>query len=181
MFSDLRLSDRNLILTGYTGPNQPRIGQSVADKLNMPFVDFGLRVADRTGYLPDEIRNVFGEQRLKTVINESMDEIVLHRHYVIRLDGSTLMYGDHFQELQRTGPVICLVARLDAILQRLHLSLGARYHDPAQRAMALGELKRQWAVRALDGIYELDVTTKNEAETIDAVVELWQQVAVERA
>jgi predicted MPP superfamily phosphohydrolase len=92
-----------------------------------------------------------------------------------------LLVGDYFQRLQNTGPVICLVARLDAILQQLHLILGARYHDPNQRAMALGELKREWAVRQLHGIHELDVTALNESEMIEAVITLWQEVAIERA
>lgn len=180
MTTRLRLSEQNLILTGYTGPNQPRVGHIVADRLGMPFVDFERRIEMRTGDTPEAIRTQYGEQRLKAVVNEMMEEVTLYRNNVIRVNGSTLLVGEHYQRLQETGPVIVLVARLDAILQRLHIQLGARYHDPSQRARALGELQREWFVRELPGIYELDVTDKDEAQTVEAIVRLWQSVAIMR-
>ena len=47
--------------------------------------------------------------------------------------------------------------------------------------MALGELEREWAVRKLAGVMELDVTERDEAGTLQDVVSLWQTVALERA
>lgn len=180
MFGELRLSERNLILTGYTGPNQPAVGQTVADRLRLRFIDVEQYLEARVGESADSIRSLYGEQRLKSVINEVMEEIILHRNSLIRVNGGMLLAGDHFQQLQSTGPVICLVARLDAILRRLHLTLGARYHDPAQRAVALGQLKREWSVRKLAAIYELDVTYLDTEQTISAITSLWQEVAITR-
>jgi len=68
---------------------------------------------------------------------------------------------------------------LDAVLQRLHLSLGRSYHNPHERALAIGYLKREWAVRNLDDIRELDVTYLSETETVDALIGLWRQMAIE--
>jgi hypothetical protein len=85
------------------------------------------------------------------------------------------MIGDYGQRIQQTGPIICLVATLDAVLQRLHLTLGARYHNPGERALAVGQLKREWAVRKLDGIHELDTTVLSESQIIEAVIALWRQ------
>lgn len=180
MLTQLRLSDQNLILTGYTGPNQPRVGHIVAERLQMRFEDFEQYIEKRTGDTPEAIRNQYGEQRLKSVVNELMEEIILYRNHVIRVNGSTLLVGEHYQRLQETGPVIVLVARLDAILHRLHVQLGARYHDPSERARALGELQREWFMRKLPGIYELDVTDKDETQTVEAIVRLWQSVAIVR-
>lgn len=170
--------DRNLILTGYIGSNAPALGQRIAEQLRMPFVNVETQVEARAGMPLDTFRNRYGESRLKTLAAEVMQDAILRRNSVIFVSGRTLMLGDYGQRIQQTGPIICLVATLDAVLQRLHLTLGARYHNPNERALAVGQLKREWAVRKLDGIHELDTTTLSEREIIEAVIALWQQVAM---
>jgi shikimate kinase len=180
MVTGLPLTERNLILTGYIEPNKPRVGRQVADALNMPFVDVEQQIEERFGTDMQSIREQFGMRRLKTVEAELMDEAVLRRNTVLRINGSTLMHSDHFERIAQTGPVICLVARLDAILQRLHLMMGARYHDPAERGAALSHLQREWAVRKFETLYELDATDKKEPDIVQDTVALWREVAIER-
>lgn len=173
--------ERNLILTGYAEPNRPRIGRQVAQQISLPFVDVEAQVEERFGTPLDAIRRDYGERRLRTVEAEIMADTLLYRGAVIRVNGSTLQASDHYERLRQTGAVVCLVARLDAVLQRLHLTLGARYHDPRVRAEALGELKREWAIRTRPGLIEVDVTDMSEAEIITHLTRLWQDVALERA
>jgi shikimate kinase len=172
--------DRNLILTGYIGSNAPALAQRIAERLRLPFVNVETHIEARAGMPLDTFRNRYGESRLKTLEAEVMQDTVLRRSSVIFVSGRTLMLGDYGQRIRQTGPIICLVATLDAVLQRLHLTLGARYHNPNERALAVGQLKREWAVRKLDGIHELDTTTLSEGEIIEAVIALWQQVAIGR-
>lgn len=181
MVTGLPLTTRNLIITGYIEPNRPRLVQQIATQLRMPYIDVEQMLEQRLGSSPEVLRRDFGNRRLKTLEAELMQEVVLYRQTVIRVNGSTLMHTDHLSRLQATGPVFCLVMRLDAILQRLHLALGTRYHNPAERAAALGELQREWAVRKQSGIIELDVTYQSEAEIIPLVIAHWQKVAIERA
>lgn len=180
MVNLLPFADYNLILTGYTGPNQPLIGVQVAERLRLPLMNVEEQIEERTGLSMDELRVRFGESRLKTVEMEIMEEVILRRNAVIRISGRTLMQGSHLDDLIRTGPVICLVASLDAVLRRLHLALGARYHDPGERALALGHLQQEWAIRHKPGIHELDTTYLAEADIVDAVIELWQQLVFQR-
>ncbi|MCU0513696.1 MAG: hypothetical protein MUE40_14145 [Anaerolineae bacterium] len=177
----LPLTSRNLILTGYAEPNRPRVAQQVAAQLRMPYVDVEQQLEQRLGAALETARASFGDRRLKSAADEVMAEVTLHRHAVIRVNGSTLMHSDHLARMQENGAVVCLVARLDAILQRLHLRLGSRYHDPAQRAAALGELRREWAVRAMPGVLALDVTYQDETAMVQAILDLWQRIAIERA
>lgn len=172
----LPISDRNLILTGYTGPYQPLIGSKVARLMEMPFVNIELNIEERSEMSIDEIRTVFGESRLKTIAAEVVQETALRRSAVIRISGQTLMQTNHYERFLETGPVICLVASLDAVLHSLHLSLGARYHNPDERGLALGYLQREWAVRKLPNIHEIDTTYMSEDEIIEAVIHRWQEV-----
>lgn len=181
MVLPLPLSDRNLILTGYTGPNQPRIGQQLAARMKMPYVNLDTLVSERIGMSVDEIRQYYGETRLKSIEVEMMDEACLRRASVIRVSARTLLVGDTLTRISETGPVICLVTTLDAMLQRLHMSMGARYYNPEERAVELGSLKREWAARGLPGIYEIDTTSMAAAQVVEAVTSLWQSVAISRA
>ncbi len=174
------LSDKNLILTGYIEPNKPRIARQVAEKMGMRFVDVEEQIEARLGESTESIRDTYGGRHLKAVEDEMMDEISLYRKAVLRIPGSTLTNGDHLERLQETGIVCCLVARLDAILRGMHISMGARYHNPSERAMAMGELAREWAIRKADNIYEIDATYKDEEILIDEICDFWYQAAARR-
>jgi shikimate kinase len=174
------LTDLNLIITGYIEPNRPRVARQLSERLNLQLVDVERQIEDRFGDSLANIRSIYGERRLKTVETDIMDEVALHRSTVIRVSGSTLLNSGHLKELQRTGPVICLVASLDSILKRIHLTLGARYHNPAERAVAVGGIQREWKIREQEDIYEFDATYKQEAELIDDIVVFWRDIALRR-
>jgi shikimate kinase len=183
MTSNLNLltnADSNLILTGYTGPNQPAMGRTLAARLNRRLVNVDDRLEDHTGMALADIRAVYGQTRLKDLEGEVIAEILLNRGTVIRVSGDTLSRGDVLARFTETGPVICLVASLDAVLRRLHLMMGNRFHIPAERDLALGDLRRAWQVRGQPGVWEVDVTYRNEAETLEAVTSLWQELTLQR-
>jgi shikimate kinase len=172
----LPITDTNLIITGYIGPNQPPISRRVAGELGMRFIDVDRLVEDAAGMPPDQMRERFGASRLKTLETQVVQDAMLNRGGVIRISGGTLLNSGGFDGMAATGPIVCLVASLDRVLQRLHLALGARYHNPDERALALGHLKREWAIRGRPGIHEIDTTYMSEAEIIDAVLTFWQDI-----
>lgn len=166
--------DKNLILTGYIGPEQLHIVRRTAEQLKMPFVDFASRLERHAEMPGDELRALFGEARLKTLEGELIDEMVLNRSTVIHIGGQTLLRGG-FERLSATGPVICLVASIDAVLQRLHLSLGSRFHNPKEREMAFGTVRNEWAVRNREGVIEFDTSYLNETQMIEGIIALWRE------
>ncbi|XWX03373.1 shikimate kinase [Aggregatilineales bacterium SYSU G02658] len=172
--------DRNLILTGYIQPNQPRIGRQVAQRLGRRFVDVEELIEERAGDRPEAIRAQYGERHLKAVEDDVLGTVMLMRSAVIRITGSTLATTERRELLMANAETLCLVARLDAILQRLHLAMGARYHNSAERGAALGYLRREWAVRKIAGVVELDVTYMSDPAIVDEIVAWWQVVALAR-
>ena len=145
------------------------------NEFHLPFVDFELMLENRAGLSGEELRIRYGEARLKTLENELVTEIALYRGTAIHISGKTLLQSAQHTPLQDTGPVICIVATLDATLRRLHLALGARYHDPLEREMALGTLRREWAIRKQPGITEIDTSYMTEDEIVEAVAALWRK------
>ena len=181
MTRDLSLQgDLNLIVTGYIEPNRPRISRQLAASLGMELVDVERRIEARFGETIANLRRQYGEQRLKAMETEALDDIALYRRALIRVSGYTLVNTDRLALFQRSGIVVCLVATLDSTLQRIHLALGARYRDPDERAMALGELEREWRIRSQPGVVTFDATYISEAELVNRVAAYWREVALRR-
>lgn len=172
--------DLNLIVTGYLEPNRPRLSQQLALRLGLELIDVERAIEERLGATIDQMRQLYGERRLKAIETQIMDEIVLHRRALIRVSGNTLLNSGHLAELQRNGVIVCLVASLDSILRRIHLTLGARYHDPVERSRAIGELQREWRIREVENIVEFDATTITEAILVERIVDFWRDLALRR-
>jgi shikimate kinase len=118
MVIGLPASYRNLIITGYGASNHPRLVSQMASALKRPFVDVEALIEQRLGESMEETRQMYGERHMKANIAEVMSNVLLYRGTVIRIHGSTLASGDYLARMQETGIVVCLIARLDAILQR---------------------------------------------------------------
>lgn len=181
MFNAISLTDRNLVLTGYTGANQPRTAQAIAERLGMPFVNLDLLISERAGLsATDDLRAQFGQRHLRAVESDIIEEARLRRQTVIRVNARTLLHGTHLTALGQTGPVVALITTLDAVLRRMHVSLGGRYADPNERARELGELRQEWGIRNLDGLARIDTTHLTNEQVIDTVVALYRERAISR-
>ncbi|MCY3779024.1 MAG: hypothetical protein OXG78_01830 [Chloroflexi bacterium] len=172
--------DLNLVVTGYVEPNRPRLSRQLAQRLGLELIDVERELEERLGDNIENIRATYGDRHLRTIEAEIMDEVVLHRRGLIRVSGHTLLTSGRLAELQRNGVIICLVASLDSILRRIHLMLGARYHDPGERARAIGELQREWKIREVPDLVEFDATYVSEAILIERIVAFWQDLALRR-
>jgi len=172
--------DLNLIITGYIEPNRPRISRQLALQLGMELIDVERRIEERFGETIDRIRAQYGQQRLKAIETDVMDDVALYRRALIRVSGNTLVNSGRLQEIQRNGLVVCLVASLDSVLRRIHLTLGARYHDPVERSLAIGELQREWKIREAENVVEFDATYISETELIEQIANYWRDLALRR-
>jgi shikimate kinase len=166
--------DHNLILTGWMGPRQLHVARRTAELLKLRFVDFDARFEALAGEPMEVVRTTYGETRLKTIEGELIAEMSLYRGTVLLIGAGTLLRGDTLDVLLQTGPVVALVATVDAVLQRLHLALGARYHNPRERELAIGRLKREWAIRGRSGVIEFDTSALSEDETAIQLADRWR-------
>lgn len=173
MFTNL--SDRNLLLTGYSGRNPLALGRAAAALLKLKFVDYGQRFEQLAEMTPEQVRETFGEARQRTLEYQLADEFALYRATVIHIRGSTLAKGDMYARLRESSIPVCVIATLDAVLSRLHLTMGLRYHDPREREIAIGEVRREWAARTLPGIIPLNITAMSDAQAAEAAADLWRK------
>lgn len=175
----LPFSDRNLILTGYIGPHLSRIARDLSEMLNMNYMSIDAAITDRAGMSINDIRTHFGENRLKSLEAQIVSEALLSRQSVIYATGRTLGHQDYLARFLETGEVFCLTVNLDAMLHRLHVTMGANYHNPHERALALAELQSEWAIRKQAGIREVHIKPDMPLEAvITHLAKLWRDLAL---
>jgi shikimate kinase len=163
---------QNLTLTGAMGVGKSSIGRRVAQQLSAEFYDLENEILTREGQSADEIRELFGEARLKALETDMIRDLALRRHAVIAVGGAAMVLELNRSRLAETGPILCLTCALNEILRRLHVARGAWFHNPANRGILFSRLKRELGVTALD-LPQLDTTQLSSDETTRAVIEFW--------
>ena len=171
-----RIPYRNLILTGYMGVGKTAVGRQIAQQLSIDFFDIENEIQTREGMSAEQIRSLLGESRIRNVESEIVSELTLLRSTVIAINGPTLLDTTNLEKLRQSGPILCLTTALNEVLRRMHVSRGARFHSPDERARVLGRLKREMKVLSLE-LPQLD-TTGLEIETVTTrAIDFWMTQA----
>ncbi len=163
---------QNLTLTGPMGVGKTTVGRAVAQRLGAEFYDLENEILTREGQSAAEIRELFGEARLKALEATALRDLTLRRHAVMVVSGPALLDEGNRARLADSGPILCLTCSLNEILRRLHMARGAWFHNPANRGVLLSRLKREQRVTDLD-LPKLDTSRLSTEETINMVITFW--------
>jgi shikimate kinase len=163
---------RNLILTGSMGVGKTSIGRLVARQLSADFYDLETEILTREGQSADQIREMFGEARLKALEAVAVRDLTLHRHSVLVIHGPAVLDDINRERLLESGTILCLTCALNEILRRLHVARGVWFHNPYNRAIMLSRLKRERRVTQLD-LPQLDTTRLTTEAAAASVIEFW--------
>ena len=165
----------NIVLTGFMGTGKTAAGKRLAKRLGWRFVDVD-QLIESSAKMP--IAKLFSERG--EPVFRRLERRVIHRvargqQQVIATGGGAFTDPQNRSRLRMTGPVICLTARPQAILDRVGRKLVAR---PllAGAANPLSRIKTLLHQRA--GAYaQADMTIDTTRLSLDEVVErLWEQL-----
>jgi shikimate kinase len=165
----------NLILTGHIGVGRVTVGRQIAKQVGVPFVDFDTEMQLREGMLPDEIRSLFGESRLRTLEDQLSGELSLRRGSVLSVGGPTLLDENNRRRFMTSGQVLILTCALNEILRRLHASQGGRFHDPKVRSASLYQIRRERQIEQMTAIPTLDTTKLSVEEVAEHAARFWRE------
>jgi shikimate kinase len=163
---------QNLTLTGPMGVGKSTIGRAVAQQLGAEFLDLENEILTREGQSAEEIRELFGESRLKALEADAIHDLTLRRHAVTVVNGTAMLDPANRARLIEAGPVLCLTCALNELLRRMHVARGAWFHNPANRGIMLSRLKRELRVNDLD-LPQLETTQMPIDEMVAAVIAFW--------
>jgi shikimate kinase/3-dehydroquinate synthase len=109
----------NLILTGFMGTGKTAVGQQLAQVLSREFVDMDALIEAREGVTVTEIFAQQGEAHFRQLEARICCELAARSGLVIATGGGALIPDENYEILSASGPVVCLTATLDEILNRL--------------------------------------------------------------
>lgn len=143
----------NITLTGFMGTGKTEAGREVARRLGWPFVDMDAESEKRAGKSISRIFAEDGELAFRQIEAQLVRELTFseagsfregQKDLVIATGGGTLVNPDNRRRMLASGPVFCLTADADTLLQRLALAQDRPLLDVIDRR---AEIERLLQVR----------------------------------
>lgn len=134
--------DHNLVLTGFMGTGKTTVGQELALKLGMDFVDTDDLIESRHGPIA-QIFEKRGEEAFRDIEHGLARELGERKGLVIATGGRTVLDPANLRELSKNGRIFCLVATPDEIYHRVVTEKSRKERpllqvdDPRQRIIEL--------------------------------------------
>lgn len=133
---------RSLIfIYGPPGSGKSLLGRTLANALNMCFIDLDELIEQRAGKSIQEIFTTETEAGFRKRECENLDSILEGDSSVVALGGGALLNVRNREKVESAGEVLCLHARPDTILARLN-------KDDTHRPLLAGG-ERQWLLDLL--------------------------------
>lgn len=162
----------NVVLTGFMGTGKTTVGRRLAERLGFEFVDTDQLIEHRHGPIP-VLFAMHGEAKFRRLEAAVAAELASRTGCVIATGGRLMVDPDNAARLGATGRVLCLVAGVDTILDRVGGT------DVASRPMLAGDDPRGRIVELLAERAEayarfdsVDTEGRTPDEVVDAIVEL---------
>ncbi len=109
----------NLTITGFMGTGKTTVGRMLAERLGRRLVDMDERIEAEMGKTIAQVFADDGEEVFRQAEARLCQALAQESELVIATGGGTLVSAENQQALAASGPVICLVAGIDTILQRV--------------------------------------------------------------
>ena len=109
----------NIVLVGFMGTGKTRIGQDVAKRLGLEFVDMDDCIVKRAGKPIPEIFADDGEAHFRTIERQVVMNLAGESGRVIATGGGVVLNPDNIRDYSEGGLVICLSATPEVILARV--------------------------------------------------------------
>jgi shikimate kinase len=109
----------NIVLIGYRGSGKTSIGQRLASKLWMDFVDTDVLLVERAGRTIREIFAAEGEEGFRRRESQVIAEVAARANVVIAAGGGAILKPENVAALKRNAKVIWLKARPEVLFQRI--------------------------------------------------------------
>ena len=121
-----------IILTGFSGTGKSAVGPLLAKALGWELVDTDAIVEERAGKRILEIFRDDGEVAFRDLEVDALRRRLLARErVVISTGGGVVLRAENRRAMAEAGFVVCLEARPETIIARLHASRGRRAARPA--------------------------------------------------
>ncbi len=111
--------DANLTITGFMGTGKTTVGRILAERLGRRLVDMDECIEAELGKTIAEVFVDDGEEVFRLAEARLCQQLASRSGLVIATGGGALVNDENRQTLAESGPVICLTAGIDTVLERV--------------------------------------------------------------
>lgn len=168
----------NIILIGFPGVGKHSIGEEVAHRLNMPFIDIDEEIEAIEGKPLPRIFKENGEEYYRDVEERAVFRACQQSNSVICSGGGVILRSANLELFKASGKVIYLTAAPEVILERLVEEKHRPILIGEKPVRHLDKLKSLMQRRAFDYIQTrniIDVTCATKEEVTNKVILIYQQ------
>lgn len=165
---------KTIFLIGYMGCGKTTLGQAVALRTGIPFIDLDEYIETREGMSISEIFASRGEAAFRQMEREALEELASapgQERAIVACGGGTPCFGDNMELMRRLGTTVHLTATHARLLERL---AAARAHRPLIAGLNDEELGRFIAEKYAERLpcysqaaVEFDANRLDDAEQVE--------------
>ena len=159
----------NLALIGFMGTGKSAVGQMLARRLGLRFVEMDALIETKAGKTIPAIFNEDGETAFRDLEIAATREAAGEDGTVIACGGGIVLNRINIDRLRQKSVVICVTASPAVVLKRVSAQVGQRplldIEDPGKTIRDLMRLRRPLYAQAAD------ITVNTSRQTVKAVVE----------
>lgn len=157
----------NIVLVGFMATGKSTVGRELARQLSFDVADTDDLIEERAGKSISDIFSEDGEEALRNLESEIAQEVSNLTGHVIITGGGIVLREANIQALKKAGPIFCLTASPEVILQRTQ---GTSHRPLLQTPDPLGRIRELLQIR--EPFYDSsDYMIDTSAMTILEVVE----------
>ena len=134
---------RIVFLTGFMGTGKSAVGEALARRLGLPFVDTDREIERRAGMTVAGIFRERGEAAFRVLEREAVAEACAGPGAVVATGGGAVLDPESRARMEQSGIIVCLEASPEVILERIgpgeSRPLLAGAADPLERIRELLE------------------------------------------
>ena len=126
----------HIFLYGPSGTGKSTVGQLLAEKLNLSFIDLDSVIEANAGMSIPQIMEQNGEPAFRDLEASALKTITNEQESVIALGGGALLRDENRAFTEKNGRVVLLMAELETLLARLE-------DDTNKRPLLAGDLREK--------------------------------------
>ncbi len=158
---------RNIIFVGFMGTGKSLVARRLAERLGRRFVDTDAGIEHEADMSIAQIFATEGEAAFRQRERHAIARACQEKEIVIATGGGAIVDRENARTMKASGPVICLTARPEVILQRVR---GDTTRPLLQGSNPLEKIQQLLADRAA-AYARADITIDTSSLGPDAVVE----------
>lgn len=176
--ADIKVLNKPIVLVGLMGVGKTQLGQSLAEKLGLPFKDSDHEIEKVGGLVISEIFDRFGEEKFRELERRVISEILAEGNIVLATGGGAFVQPATRELINARGVSVWLRATLDTIVARTERSKHRPLLQTENPRRVLAELMEKRYPLYAEATLTVDTDSYSRWQTLDVVLDRLHAYAV---